>query len=281
MTLLLGSVYEQFGDYDAGVRILRQALASAVQLRDTQTEAPVRERLASLLREQGSWVEALAEFEQAATLYGGGSRAWYPRLNAADLQWRMGRRSEAVRGFDSVERTLSAEPNPRLGSDLNLRRAEMAYAEGDMGRAGALIGQSAEPEARLIAAVLAIRGRKQNAGDLIAAAIGNLERARLNGRAAAARLAGAEAMLAAGSRDSALELSREALGFFEPRRIWEAVFRAHAIAARASAPGTEAQDHATRARAALAALRDSWPSAVVADYLKRPDIRTISQELKP
>jgi hypothetical protein len=276
----LSSVYNQFGSYDEGVRLIRQALASTIQLRDVQIEAQVRERLGSLLREQGNWTEALAEFEQAGKLFATDIRACYPKLNGADLQWRMGRRGEAVRVFAEVDRILNAQPNQGLRSYLNLRRAQMAYADGDLGRAREWVDQSEETETPLLTALLAIRGRARDAGERIAVEIAKLERAKLAGSAAGARLLAAEALLVSGNRDPVPQLSLSALGFFEPRRIWESIFRAQAILAQASAPGAEAADHAAKARAALDALRNSWPADLVGDYLKRADIRTISKGLQ-
>ena len=278
-TFLLGSVYEQLGDYDKGVPLLRQALESAVQLGDRPTEAQARERLAILLREQGGWVESLAEFERAAGLLGSGSQSGDARLDMANLQWRLGRRAEAVRGFAGVEETLRRQPNPRLLSALYRRRAEMAYADGDLERGLALARQSDEIEGRLIEGLVAVRSKEAKGADQIASAIRKLDAAKLRGRAAAARLSAGEALAARGSHDEASKMIRDALAFFEPRRIWEALFRAYALAARASTPAPEAVAHAAQARAAITEMRKLWSAAPVESYLRRPDIRTITRAI--
>jgi hypothetical protein len=86
---------------------------------------------------------------------------------------------------------------------------------------------------------------------------------------AAARLMIAEAFVAAGQPGLALQPARQALEFFEPRGIWESVWRAR----RAS--GSER----AAARDALTRLKAAWPAADVERYLARPAIAALAHDL--
>ena len=72
---------------------------------------------------------------------------------------------------------------------------------------------------------------------------------------------------------------REALSYFEPRRVWEAALRGHLVAARVSQSEPEIEAHQASARATLAQLQSAWGMDVVEQYLTRPDIRELSREM--
>ena len=113
--------------------------------------------------------------------------------------------------------------------------------------------------------------------------VSELDQAGLASDAAFARLAIAEALAAGDQRGPAQTYAREALSYFEPRRVWEAAVHAHLIAARMSPERREVDLHQAGARAALAQLRSVWGAPAVEAYLTRPDIRQLSSgaNLKP
>jgi hypothetical protein len=122
-----------------------------------------------------------------------------------------------------------------------------------------------------------IRTRQTKAGtELARGVIEKFEQEKLIFEAASARLAVALAMLAGDDPSSALQIAREALDFFEPRRIWEAVWRGHLAMARASRISADAESHKSAARAALDQLGTLWPPQTVDAYLRRPDVRLLS-----
>ena len=107
--------------------------------------------------------------------------------------------------------------------------------------------------------------------------VSEFEQAGLASDAAFARLAIAEALAASGQRAQSETYVREALNYFEPKRIWEAALRSHMVAARVSQAESEVDAHQASARAALAQLQSAWGMDVVEQYLTRPDIRQLSR----
>jgi tetratricopeptide (TPR) repeat protein len=284
-SLLLGGVLEQLAEYEQGVRTLREALSSAVELQDSQIEVQVRERLADNLRRLGGLPEALAEYEKAVALLGSGPRSAGARLACAELYWQLGRRRDAERFVSDVGELLKKGQNQQLLSRLVAKRAEIALSQDRLGEAGAFLRQAlsavnrggeAEPELSLIQALVLIRtGRPTEGGELSASVVEKLEKAELAGSAASARLSTAEAWMAAGNRSQALHTSRAALDFFEPRSILESAWRGHAVAAWAAEDRANA--HMASGRSALNQLRSRWPAGAVDTYLQRPDTRRLLQ----
>ena len=93
----------------------------------------------------------------------------------------------------------------------------------------------------------------------------------------------AEALAAGGQRAQSETYVREALNYFEPKRIWEAALRGHMVAARVSQAEPEIDAHQASARAALVQLQSAWGMDLVGLYLTRPDIRQLSRgmDLQP
>ena len=87
---LLGGVQDQLGEHASAIRLLRESLPEAVQLRDPAAEAQYRERLGAALQNQGAWPEALSEFDRAMQLLGQTPQSMDSRLNCARLQGRRG-----------------------------------------------------------------------------------------------------------------------------------------------------------------------------------------------
>jgi tetratricopeptide (TPR) repeat protein len=289
-SVVLGGIHQNQAEFDEGIRILREVLPIAVQLGDRQTEALVRQRLGLNLRDQGVWPEALAEFERAAELLGPGSIG--VQLDRAELYWRLGRTKDAVQYLSEVQQLLERSPNQRLQSHwLKNAQSELAYVEGRLPEALALARQGLALEsggggaedltAPLIQALVLIRTSPGKRGvDLATGVIQSFEEAKLVHGAASARLLTAEALLISGKRGPALNMAQEALKFFEPRMIWESVWRGHLVAARASSQPADAEAHLSSARAALAQLKSLWLAASVENYLQRPDVRLLSSDIK-
>ena len=289
---LLGGVHEQRSEFDEGIRILRETLPSALQLQDKQIEVQVRERLGDCFRDQGAWPDALVEYERAVDILGSGIQGVNARVTRAQLYWWLGRTPEAKQSLSEVEHLLSrGSGNEFATAGLRLVRAEVAYAEGSLAAAAALAeqvssradngGSPARTQAAMLHALVLIRtGYAKEGRDSARVVIQQFERGKLNQNAASARLAAAEALLAAGDRGSAQQLAGEALGFFESRRIWEAAWRGHAVLARASEEPVEAKAHRASARSALDQLRSAWPPGTVDRYLGRPDIAPLYNSLQ-
>ena len=276
-TLMLGAVLGQQADFEGGIRLLRDALPQSIRLRDALVEAQVRERLAQTLQDQGDLPQALGEQLRAAELYGRGMPAFDSRLSCARLYHRLGRAKEAREMLSECDELQRKNPNAVNGFELAMLRAEMAYDEGRFGAAldqarvalSLLPAEEAGVRARLVEALVSIRTRRAAAAGEAAAVLRTMDAANLLLGGAAARLMIAEAFVAAGQPGLALQPARQALEFFEPRGIWESVWRAR----RAS--GSER----AATRDALTRLKAAWPAADVERYLARPAIAALAHDL--
>ena len=104
-----------------------------------------------------------------------------------------------------------------------------------------------------------------------------MERSKLAGDAAYARLATAEALLGGGSSGPALQSARDSLEFFERRQIWESIVRARLLAAQATNDSAEANKHVLAARAAFDQLKKLWPASALEGYRNSPDFQRLSR----
>jgi tetratricopeptide (TPR) repeat protein len=282
---ILGGARYQLGDYDEGVRVLNEVLPRAVQLRDSRLEAQVRERLGDNLRGQGDWPASLAQYEQAANLFGATNPGQSVQLKHTQLYFRLNRRQDAQRSLSEVQQFLRKTPNQELQYKLNALQAEMAYADGHFGQALAATGPvhalaasdwETEQEWKLIRAWTFIRtGQIPQGTDLARSVIAEMERSKSAGDAAYARLATAEALLGGGSSGPALQWARDSLEFFEQRHIWESLVRAQLVAAQATNDSAEANRHVVSARAAFDQLKKIWPASALASYRYRPDFQRL------
>jgi serine/threonine protein kinase len=285
--VVLGGVLRQLGQYDEGIRVLRETAPLAAQLKDARVEALLRERLADALRDRGDWPAALAEYSRAIQLHGPVVQAEIMRVAAASLLRQLGQREDAERDLLTAEQFAARHPNASLVAAIRAEQAEMAYADQRLDHALTLARQLAPgPDdddvarrARLIEARVDIR-RRQIADGLATArrTIQALEQAALAGEAAAAKLSVAEAFATVGARAEAASMVRDALTYFEPRQVWEAVWRAHVIASRVS-DGAEAASHRAGGASALARLRQAWSVQTVDRYLTRRDVGSLVDRL--
>jgi tetratricopeptide (TPR) repeat protein len=287
--ILLGGVLRQLGQNEDGIRILRDTLPGAVRLQDRRLEAQLRERIAENLRDLGEWPAAIAEYTKTGELYGAVAQGEKARVQAAELEWRVGRSEEALRLLRGAQEFQTESKDQGLLFSITFARAEIAYVQGRFGEARALVREALattetdSPSSRpltLLTALTQIRLRRDAEGLPTATrVVSEFEQAGLASDAAFARLAIAEALAASGQRDPAQTYARQALSYFEPRRVWEAATRGHLVAARVSQAPREVDLHQAGAHAALAQLQSTWGQAAVEAYLTRPDIRRLSQSL--
>jgi tetratricopeptide (TPR) repeat protein len=283
-----GGILRQLADYDGGVRILSEALESAVTLQDSRIEALVRGRLADNLQGLGDWPRALQQNQLAARLLGEADGVAYYLSNIASLLWLLGRAPEAAGPLAEAKGLLKSAPNPDVLFSLTLLDARILYSEDRFNDAAAIARAFPVPpnradstaEADLFRSLLAIRSGSARPGlESAQQAIRQFDRAKLLGDAAAARLSAAEALLAAGLPAPAAQMAEEAIAFAEPRHIWESLFRAHLIAAQSQPDRAEL--HKSAARDALSQMRMIWTPADVDRYLQRSDIRRLTAAVRP
>jgi len=285
---VLGGILDQQGEFEQGTKVLRQALPDAVKLGDRATELQLRERLIDILQDQGAWPEALRECEQAAPRYAPGQDHAWGLLHCSGLYWKLGRRQDAGRCLSTVEELLKTTRDTELLSSLRLRQAEIAYSEGNFEKAktyarmaGTTGAEDQDRDAELIHALALIRTSRHDRDVQPAVRIvQKLDKAKLIGKAAFARLAIAEAIAGAGMHDIGQNLALEAFPFFEQREIWESLWRGNIAVARAPLSPADVESHKESARSALVQLRKAWPAGSVDVYLTRPDIKLIYRNLE-
>ncbi len=288
--IVLAGVIRQLGKYEDGIRILRETLPNAQRLQDRRLEAQLHERIADSLRDRADWPEALSEYELARNLYGPNVQGEYMRVSSAGLRWRLGQRQQAESSLSEAERFEAQSHSRRLLASIRVQQAAMAYADGRLTdvldivrKALPAAGGDDDLVSQLTltrALVLVKMGRHSQGLTDATGVVNRLEQARLAGEAAVARLSIAEALAIAGHQSPALQMAGQALTFFEPRRIWEAVLRGHLIAIRGSPEPSDVDAHRDSARAAMAQLRNAWNPATVDRYLETTNINVLSGGLR-
>jgi tetratricopeptide (TPR) repeat protein len=288
---ILGSALHRLGEFDQGIKTLREALPRAVQIQDLRLELQIRDRLIETLRDKGAWPEALQESEQAAILPMTGIPITFAHLNCAGMYWRLGRWQDAERSLSTAEQIMQKKDDPEAMSFLRFHQAEIAYVEGRFEKATAFArmaisavpatGDEIEPHAKLIEALSLIRtGRRSEGIQSARQLIQEFDQSKSIVNAASARLMVAEALSGVNERSVARGMALDALGFSEPHMIWESVLRGHLVAARVSDSPAEAEKHRAAAGAALAQLRNLWPAGSVEGYLGRADIKLLCSRLR-
>jgi tetratricopeptide (TPR) repeat protein len=283
--LLLGTAQAQLGAYEEGARAVRDALPDAVQIQDRQLQAQAFERLGDNLGGLGDWPDALDQYQKAADLSAPAARGRFARLKAAALCWRLGRRDEARRFMSEARQAAAASHDEPMAALLAAARAEWFYADGDFEKALAEArhglttpGREEEAEARLslIEAAIYLRtGRIGEGNELTRRTIARLDQFKLQGSAADGRLLVAEALVLAHQPADGSRLALEALRFYQPRSIWESMWRCSAIIAKAKQDSAEGIAQRASARTALEQLKRKWPAASVVSYQRREDIRRL------
>ena len=245
---VLGTIHHELGEFTEAVALITEALAGAQSLKDVQVELRLRERLVGLLQDQGALPGALEEAGRALQLLSPRLPGWFVRVKQAGLLWRLGRPSEAGQAFADIEEAMRSTKSAPWMPALRVAQAELAYGDRRFVDAGTLArgamalaaeGDENAQSAKLVLALVAIRRGHVSEGTKGAEeVIGGREQAHLVVDAAYTRLATAEALMASTSPVNALGFAQAAAAFFEPRQIWEATWRAHAVAARASGTGS-------------------------------------------
>jgi tetratricopeptide (TPR) repeat protein len=277
--LVLGGAQEAMAQLEDAEKTLRDAIQAAEQIHDAENSALAHSFLGSVWEKTGRWPESLAEKNQALSIFGemrGGSRAANTLAARGRLWAQMGRFSEAsadlAQARARVEK-LEGKQAP-LRARLALGEAEIACYQtrweqaGRLARdAGALDGGADEnAEAELLAGLAMIHTGSVQAG--LAAcdrAIRQSQEKSQPYQAAWGRLLVAQALWGNKSAQEAASGAREALAFFGPRRIWEAVWRCQRILA-----GDDA------GRTALDELKRLWSEDAVRSYLERPDLKKLA-----
>jgi tetratricopeptide (TPR) repeat protein len=287
---VLGGVLQQLGQHEEGIRILRETLPIAVALQDKRVEAQLRERLADNLRDSGEWPAAVEEYERAIASYASIPQSDYVKAALARLQWLLGRREPAERFLTEARSFPARMRDSEFRAVLAALEGEMAYADGQFVDAArhlrsapaAALDPGTARHVTLLGGLVRMRTGHHDDGLATATSVVEaFEKAGLTFDAAQGSLSIAEALASSGRRGAARTVARDAVSYFESKRTWEALFRGHLVMAQASELPSDSASHRASAHSALAQLRTAWGTASVDSYLKRRDIRRLSNGVEP
>ena len=289
--LLLARAQRQKGDYAAALESFQRQAQVGKQIGDPSLVALAEQGGGTVLMAQGRLPEALAAYRRAydaAHKMGDQLNAAYDLLDAAEVYWRLGRYREARQALGD------AGPNPsRAVAALDDEtRAEMALSQKDFRAAldfsRRVLGQqnlgadlTVAAKSTLGAAEIATGSRKEGMAAL-AEAVQVAEKSGAGLPIAGARLADAEALLAAGeaqrARDTAFAVQQWFAGAGNPEAEWRA-WLVVSSAQKALGDTAKSQQSAQKAAQILAALEQKWDSDSYKSYLDRPDIQDRDKQL--
>jgi len=289
--LLLARAQRQKGDYAAALKSFERQAQLGGQIADPSLVALAEQGSGTVLMAQGRLPEAQAAYRrayEAAHKMGDQLNAAYDLLDAAEVHWRLGRYREAQQALGD------AGPNPsRAVAALDDEtRAEMALSQRDfraaMDFSRRVLGQhNLEPDltvaakSTLGAAEIATGARKEG----LAALAESVEVGEKAGSAllvAHARLAYAEALLAAGEAERARDTAFTVQQWFATAGNPEAEWRSWLVvsgAQKALGDSAKSRESAQKAAQLLAALEQKWDSDNYKSYLDRPDIQDRDRQL--
>jgi tetratricopeptide (TPR) repeat protein len=233
---------------------LQKAAVAAERLGDAEQSGLVHDYLATVLLERGSFPSALAELERALQLYAavrGGQLAAFGFATRALIESKAGLSNKAAASLSNAEARLAKleGSQTQLHAAILSAHAEIAYSRRQWTQAAqfarqalALPGNDADPNARLLAGVAAIRMGKVDAGLSEASnSIQLYDQKERQSAAASARLELAEALWENNRQSDAQVFAKASLSFFEPIENWEAIWRGRRILDDPKA--AEALDH--------------------------------------
>jgi tetratricopeptide (TPR) repeat protein len=288
----LGNSYLTVGNYEAAEPYFRRALDTARRGKVRRIEARAQLSMGSLCEQDHRPEEARQFIEAGLSFY---RQAGYLResVQAAVLLGgvlqQLGQNEDGVRVLRETlpnalrlqDQRVEAQLRERIGENLS-DQGEWASALSEYQRVIELYGRLEQAALARVAAARALRnlGRRDQAERWLAEAEDFETTNRSPRLLAAIQIEGAQTASADGRLQDARRLALAALTYFEPRKAWEQVWRAHAIVAMSSTAGVEAQAHLAAARTALSQFQAGRPSASVTRYLERDDIKRLSEAVR-
>jgi tetratricopeptide (TPR) repeat protein len=279
------------GSYD---QVLGQAQVQLQEARsnDQPTASYLLEMIGGIAQEQERYREAVSHYAESVTI----SRAIgdvvgerWSLAGQGDAWWRLGRYDEARARFEEAARLATAGKDATLLAWIDLWQAEMLLSEGktDQARARArraaeLAGRNREILADSTRVMALAELRSGQTGAAVSLSKRALELAGSAGLARAtlhAQLAHAQALLAEGSAEAALEVAKAAWTNATRARQRESEWRACLLTAGAArrlpSPDLMAETESSSEKL-FAQLWQSLTPQDHASYFARPDLRQIA-----
>lgn len=296
---IIGHAYNAVGDYDAAEKIFTRLLQNAQQVGDERTVALAEEGLGLVFLNTDRLPEALTQFngeyEHAKTM---GARIMLANaaINRADAYSRLGRYDESARDADEalgIAAPPGAEPHKDLQSNFILTSAVADLSQHRNADAAAkaqqvlsIAGSNYKETAITARSVLGLAQALSGKG---AAGMRNCQEAVAGARSlrnpqvlSQALLALAQAALAAGDAQTALNAATEAQQRFTSSKQNEFEWRAFAIEARAAeklSQTEKARQLGSQALSIMSQLEQAFGSDNYQTYLKRPDVAELRAQL--
>jgi len=294
---LLVRAYRDKGDYQAARKAANEQLQLGEQLGDQSQVAQSHEEIGSVLSNQDQYPEALAHYTASYEINKYlNSKVYvaYAAMHRAGELWKIGDYDGAAAAINEASVVADAPEGKykQLAAGLHMIRGLMALSRGrfseserESREALDLAGNEfilTAIQSRYTLGTAQVRAGAFRSGREECAAAVELANATGDPRLLSdARLALAEALLAAGEPNEAASTARRAQETFAGLNQRESEWRAWVIIANASAELGDGTAHecAVRAEAALSGLSQSWGADAYAGYLARPDILTFRARL--
>lgn len=279
------------GNYD---QVLTQAQLQlqAARSKDRPTASYLLEMIGVIAQEQERYREAATHYAECLSMGRAIGDAVGERWSLAgqgDALWRLGRYDQAMAMFKEAARLATAGEDGTLLAWIELWQAEMALSEGktDQARtrarhAAELAGRNKEIMADSTRVMALSDLRSGKASEAVTLSKRALEVARSAGLARAildAQLAYAQALLAEGSAEPALEVAKEAWTKAGRSQQHESEWRACLLAAVAARRLTRSDllvQTESKAEILFAQLRQSLSPQDHANYFARPDLQQLA-----
>ncbi|MBV9926432.1 MAG: protein kinase [Acidobacteria bacterium] len=298
--MLVARIRKLRGDYDGSLAMFEELLRAAERMNDQVQASNLNRECGAVLAAAGRYPQALARFDQSATYARGlhnQTLITYAQLSRATVLTQLGRYEEAAEIYGQL---TGAQPQAlgvtkdRLAyiqladAQMELSRERFADARAKAGRALATLKEWGGRSDDILAVIDAALGQAEASGGSRAHARTLCEEAvRLASTGndpvliADTHLALAATLLeagdAAGARGAALRAQEEYERLRRPDLLW----RALALAGKASrrADETAARDYLARAAESLSQFQQSLGSEAAERYLARPDVQRLRGEL--
>lgn len=292
----IGRARRHKGDYQEALNAFQQQLQIAQRGGDEPQAALSYADIGAVLFEQERYPEALERYDRAYGMnksIGNRLGLAYTQHNRGDILWRLGRYEEAT---TALHEALDIANDPARGYKPLIPEVERAlaqealsqrdYAEAKTRAQQALAASGNEYKSATIEAK-SILGLAQALGGSAREGLGTCEVAAKMatdagdfGLLTRSLLAFAEAALAAGDAELALNKANEAQARSAKGGQQESEWRAWIVAGLASQRlNRPALDQFTKAKAVLSQLQQKWGDEVHKQYLLRPDIQVYAKQL--
>jgi tetratricopeptide (TPR) repeat protein len=289
--ILLGRAFEMTENSDEALEAYKKVENSE----DDAIRAYVQMAIGSVLLGQERFPDALDRFNKSCELYksiGNSYLTAFSLINQTDALNNLGRFDEAKAKLAEAEELIrKSDSLKQLDAKIQLRRAQIALNENDLGKAVEIAEKIPSPPADSSAAmeirrIIAVAKTKMNpkaaANAQLCEQVLQLAGKTTDSRAANnAKLSIAEAYLLNGNPAKALTAALEVKDYFAGKNRNESAWRALFIAAAAeksNANPANAREFAAKALETLQKIKSEWGEDYFKNYLSKPDIRLFYEQ---